>query len=47
MKWLEGHYGEILKQTEKHVKGELEKKRLELEEFKNFMKSKNYSLPEN
>ena len=47
MKWSEEHYGEILKQTEKHVKGELEKKRLELEEFKNFMKSKNYSLPEN
>ena len=47
MKWLEEHYGEILKQTEKHVKDKLEKERLELEDFENFMKSKNYSLSEN
>jgi hypothetical protein len=38
---------EVMKATEKKLKDRLEKERLDLEEFENFMISKNYSLPEN
>lgn len=44
IKWLEE---KAKKDSSLKLKNKLEKKRLDLEEFENFMKSKNYSLSEN
>ena len=41
IKWLEE---KAKKDSSLKLKNKLEKKRLDLEEFENFMKSKNYSL---